>query len=144
MELVASMKNENSGVPAKLRTYVGPAQSRIGALCDPVNGGGVTVDLSSDTLAYNTKRTGYYVGGRMAEPHAIALRSRASAYGRALSAIYMAEDGEGFAGFWFDGFGAVIAEPVDWIEDRTEALSLAERRGEDAIYGIADSETIYL
>lgn len=144
MELVASMKNENSGTPAKLRTYGPLAAAVLGVKCHPANDGGATVDLSSETMDYAKHTTGFYVGGLM-ENINIPAGSRASAYGRALGVIWAATDGKGLAGFWYNPEADVIeAEASEWIADRSEALSLAQRRGERAIYDIAAGETITL
>ena len=133
-----------SQAPAKFQTYAPLTASVLGVKCSPHNDGGATVDLSSDTLDYAKHTTGYYVGGIMPNIN-IPARSRAGAYREALAAIWGATDGKGLAGFWHNPeTGMVEAEASEWYADLTEARSLAERRGEAAIYDVAGQVSIYL
>lgn len=142
MELKSTMAKENSGVHPKFRTYGPPTASALGSKCHPANGGGATVDLSSDTLDYAKHTTGYYVGGLM-PAETFAGTSRASAYLRALRIVWERTDGLGLVGFWEFG-GVIHAEQVEHVEGLTEAVDRAQERGEDAIYGVTEGRSIFL
>lgn len=141
MELVNSMRNENSGVPAKLRTYAGPCTSNLAVVV--YNEGGATIDLDSDTLRLSNKRDGYFVGGATPEITFSQADSDCRDYQRALGEIYMRMNGTGFMGVWAHD-GLVYAEGSQWFETKSEALSVARERGQLAIHDVAGERDIFL
>lgn len=138
---VETMRNENSGIPAKLRTYGGIRGATLAH--ETHANGGVTLDLSSPTMDVARHTHGYYVAG-LQKAHTFDLKgSDTRNYQYALGAAYAATDGLGLMGTWVDN-GVVYAEASEWIEDYETAILTAKLRGELAIWSIASKQSIYI
>lgn len=139
---VPTMRNENSGVSARLRTY---AATSAYALQRATNGSntGTTLDLDHHAMGVARKTSGYWVGG--ATPvHVIPLPSDVRPFVRAFSAVYTALNGTGFVGVWkadADSSTALV-EGVEWFADLDAAELWARVRNEVAIYDIAAGKDI--
>ena len=138
MELVQSMRNENSGVPSKLRTYGGMATSGLPAKV--ARDGGATIDLASPTLRDAAKTTGYFVGGATT-CITFDAGSDVRQYQYALGYVYARMNGTGYFGVW-ESEGLVYAEGSDWFASVDEALSAARIRGQIAIWDVSRSAEI--
>lgn len=138
---VETMRNENSGVTPKLRTY---GQIRGVTLARETRAnGGVTLDLSSPTMAVATHSHGYYVAG-LHKPHMFPLTgSDTRDYQYALGMAYAATDGLGLMGTWVDN-GVVYAEASEWVEDYETAILTAKRRDELAVWDVANQTSLYI
>ena len=138
---VETMRNENSGIDAKLRTY---GQIRGVTLSRETRAnGGVTLDLSSPTMAPATHSHGYYVAG-LHKPHMFDLHtSDTRDYQFALGMAYAATDGLGLMGTWVES-GVVYAEASEWFSDLSEAIVAATDRKELAIWDVANKVSIYV
>lgn len=137
---VETMRKENSGIDAKLRTY---GQIRGVTLSrETRNNGGVTLDLSHHSMDIAAHTSGYYVAG-LHKPHTFALADADTRdYQFALGMAYAATDGHGLMGTWVDN-GTVYAEASEWIEDYETAILEAKLRGELAIWDVANKTSIY-
>lgn len=139
---VKTMRNENSGITPKLRTY--GAIRGVTLARETYAHGGVTLDLSSPTMAVDAHTTGYYVAG-LHKPVEFPLKgSDTRNYQYALGVAYSATQGSGLMGTWVDETGTVIAEASEWVEDRMVALKRAMVRGERAIWDVANKVSIYV
>lgn len=138
---VETMRRENSGIDAKLRTY---GQIRGVTLCrETYANGGVTLDLASPTMSVATHTHGYYVAG-LQTPHTFPLADADTRdYQFALGAAYAATQGLGLMGTWVED-GTVYAEASEWFEDYETATLEAKKRGELAIWDIANRASIYI
>lgn len=138
---VETMRNENSGIDAKLRTYGGIRGVTLAR--ETRANGGVTLDLASPTMDIATHTHGYYVAGlHKAITFALADADTRN-YQYALGAAYAATDGLGLMGTWVDN-GTVYAEASEWFADYETATLTAKLRGELAIWDIASSASIYI
>lgn len=138
---VETMRNENSGISPKLRTY--GAIRGVTLARETAANGGCTLDLSSPTMAVAAHTSGYYVAG-LQKPLTFALKGADTRnYQRALGAAYAATQGVGLMGTWVDN-GTVYAEASEWIEDYESAVLAAKLRGELAVWDIAKAESIYI
>lgn len=138
---VETMRKENSGVDAKLRTY-GPIRG-VTLSRETYANGGVTLDLSTPTMAVATHSHGYYVSG-LHKPHTFPLMAADTRdYQFALGMAYAATDGSGLMGTWVDN-GTVYAEASEWIENYETAILEAKLRGELAVWDVANSASIYI
>jgi len=138
---VETMRNENSGIDAKLRTY--GAIRGVTLNRETHANGGVTLDLASPTMDVARHTYGYYVSG-LQKAHTFDLKgSDTRNYQRALGAAYAATQGLGLMGTWVDN-GVVYAEASEWIEDYETAILTAKLRGESAIWDIAAKKCITL
>lgn len=138
---VETMQNENSGISPKLRTY--GAIRGVTLARETHANGGVTLDLSSPTMAIANHSHGYYVAG-LQKPLTFDLKgSDTRNYQRALGAAYAATDGLGLMGTWVDQ-GVVYAEASEWYADYETAILVAKDRKELAIWDIASKESIYI
>jgi hypothetical protein len=138
---VETMRNENSGIDAKLRTYGGIRGVTLAR--ETRANGGVTLDLASPTMAVATHTHGYYVAG-LQKAHTFALAdSDTRDYQYALGAAYAATDGLGLMGTWVDN-GTVYAEASEWYADYESAILTAKLRGELAIWSVASMKSIYI
>lgn len=138
---VETMRNENSGIDPKLRTYGGIRGVTL--VRETHANGGVTLDLSTPTMAIASHTHGYYVAG-LHTPLTFALKdSDTRDYQRALGAAYAATQGLGLMGTWVDN-GIVYAEASEWYADYETATLTAKLRGELAIWDIASSASIYI
>jgi hypothetical protein len=137
---VETMRNENSGVTPKLRTY---GQIRGVTLSRETRAnGGVTLDLSSPTMAIATHTSGYYVAG-LHKPHMFDLvGSDTRDYQFALGMAYAATDGLGLMGTWVES-GVVYAEASEWHADLASAIQAAQDRRERAIWDVANKVCIF-
>jgi hypothetical protein len=138
---VETMRNENSGVTPKLRTY---GQIRGVTLSRETHAnGGVTLDLSSPTMAIATHTHGYYVSG-LHKPHMFNLAdSDTRDYQFALGMAYAATDGLGLMGTWVES-GVVYAEASEWFEDYEMAILVAKEREQLAVWDVANKVSIYI
>ena len=138
---VETMRNENSGVTPKLRTYGGIRGVTLAR--ETRANGGVTLDLSSPTMAVATHTSGYYVAG-LHKPHMFDLAdSDTRDYQFALGMAYAATDGLGLMGTWVES-GVVYAEASEWYTSRTTAMAVARDRREMAIWDVANKVNIYV
>lgn len=138
---VETMQRENSGISPKLRTY--GAIRGVTLARETYANGGVTLDLSSPTMAVAAHTDGYYVAG-ISKPVMFDLKgSDTRNYQRALGAAYAATDGLGLMGTWVDS-GVVYAEASEWYADYETAILTAKLRGELAIWDIAKAQSIYI
>lgn len=138
---VETMRNENSGIDPKLRTY--GAIRGVTLSRETHANGGVTLDLSTPTMDVATHSHGYYVAG-LQKAHMFDLKgSDTRNYQRALGAAYAATQGLGLMGTWVEQ-GVVYAEASEWIEDYESAILEAKLRGELAIWDVAAKTSIYI
>lgn len=138
---VETMQNENSGISPKLRTY--GAIRGVTLARETAANGGVTLDLSSPTMAIADHQHGYYVAG-LQKAHTFDLKGADTRnYQRALGAAYAATQGLGLMGTWVDS-GVVYAEASEWYEDYETAILTAKLRGELAIWSVGSKKTIYI
>lgn len=139
---VETMRKENSGIDAKLRTY---GQIRGVTLSRETRAnGGVTLDLASPTMAPATHTTGYYVAG-LHKPHTFALKDADTRdYQYALGMAYAATQGLGLMGTWVDDNGVVYAEASEWYADYETAMLEAKLRGELGIWDVANKGCIFV
>lgn len=138
---IETMRAENSGVDPKLRTY--GAIRGVTLNRETYANGGVTLDLSSPTMAVAAHSHGYYVAG-LHKPHTFALSDADTRdYQFALGMAYAATDGLGLMGTWVDN-GTVYAEASEWHADYETAILEAKKRGELAIWDVANKTSIYL
>lgn len=137
---VDTMRNENSGVSPKLRTYA--AIRAITLHKFTYTGTGGTLDLSSDTIAPADKTTGYWVAGTT-QAHIIPLPSDVRPFQRALASVYTALQGTGYCGVWVSGGNAYV-EGSQWVLDRHVATVIGRSRGQVAIFDIAANKNIYI
>lgn len=139
--LVETMRNENSGVSPKLRTYGGIRGVTLAR--ETYANGGATLDLASPTMAPATHTHGYYVAG-LHTPHTFPLAgSDTRDYQYALGMAYAATQGLGLMGTWVDN-GTVYAEASEWFADYEAATLEAKKRGELAVWDVANSASIYI
>lgn len=140
-QTVETMRNENSGVTPKLRTYGGIRGVTLSR--ETSANGGVTLDLSTPTMAIASHKTGYYVAG-LHKPHMFDLKdSDTRDYQFALGMAYAATEGLGLMGTWVDQ-GVVYAEASEWYTSRTTAIAVAKDRGELAIWDVANKVCIHI
>lgn len=138
---VETMRNENSGITPKLRTY--GAIRGVTLARETSANGGVTLDLSTPTMAIANHSHGYYVAG-LQKAHTFALKgSDTRNYQYALGAAYAATQGLGLMGTWVED-GVVYAEASEWYADYETAILTAKLRGERAIWDISAAESIYI
>lgn len=138
---VETMRNENSGVTPKLRTY---GQIRGVTLARETRAnGGVTLDLSTPTMAVATHSHGYYVAGLHTPRMFPLIGSDTRDYQYALGMAYAATDGLGLMGTWVDS-GVVYAEASEWIEDYETAILIAKEREELAVWDVANKVSLYI
>jgi hypothetical protein len=121
-------------------TAIATAATTIAGKCTPAGGGGATFDLA--TLDNHVYTTGYFVGGVMPEIK-IPAASSIAVFIAALNLINNTTGGTGLAGFWLED-NIVVAEASEWIEDRDAAVALGTARGERAIYGVAENDSIFM
>lgn len=139
--LVETMRKENSGVSPKLRTYGGIRGVTLSR--ETYANGGVTLDLSTPTMAVANHSHGYYVGG-LQKAHTFPLTgSDTRDYQFALGMAYAATDGLGLMGTWVDN-GVVYAEASEWHADYETAILTAKERKELAVWDVANSTSIYI
>lgn len=138
---VETMQNENSGISPKLRTY--GAIRGVTLARETHANGGVTLDLSSPTMAIADHTYGYYVAG-LHKPVTFALKgSDTRNYQRALGVAYAATQGLGLMGTW-EHAGMVYAEASEWHADYETAMLIAKERGQLAIWDVAAKQDITL
>lgn len=138
---VETMRNENSGVTPKLRTYGGIRGVTLAR--ETRANGGVTLDLSTPTMAVASHTSGYYVSG-LHKPHTFALAdSDTRDYQFALGMAYAATDGLGLMGTWVDN-GVVYAEASEWFEDYETATLEAKKRDQLGIWDIANKVCVFV
>lgn len=135
---VETMRNENSGIDAKLRTYGGIRGVTLAR--ETRANGGVTLDLSSPTMDIARHTYGYYVAG-LQKAHTFDLKDADTRnYQYALGAAYAATQGLGLMGTWVDQ-GVVYAEASEWYADYETAMLVAKERGELAIWDIIAAQS---
>lgn len=138
---VETMRNENSGITPKLRTYGGIRGVTLAR--ETYANGGVTLDLSSPTMDIARHTDGYYVAG-IHKPLMFDLKDADTRnYQRALGAAYAATQGLGLMGTWVDS-GVVYAEASEWYADYETAILVAKEREELAIWDVAAKQEIRL
>ena len=105
-------------------------------------GGGVT--FAPDGSVARLK-TGYAVGGRVPS---IAVETSVTGPGlRTAVALALVSVGRqswtefGHTGVWKDDDGKIYVDAVDIITDKDEALAIATKRGEKAIFGFAEQKS---
>lgn len=115
------------------------------ALKSATEDGGWTLALNGEDVP----TVGYVVGGDPALPERV-LSGWDDVPGLATLTVvdsYMARAsvlGRSYTGGWVRDDGALVLDTPTILADRQEALSLARERGEEAIYSLADGETIYV
>ena len=138
---VETMRNENSGISPKLRTYGGIRGVTLSR--ETSANGGCTLDLASPTMALASHNSGYYVAG-LQKPHTFDLKgSDTRNYQYALGMAYAATQGLGLMGTWVDN-GIVYAEASEWYADYETAILVAKDRKELAIWDVANKASIYI
>jgi hypothetical protein len=135
------MRNENSGISAKLRTY--GAIRGVTLARETYANGGVTLDLASPTMAIASHTHGYYVSGLQKALTFDLKGSDTRNYQRALGAAYAATQGLGLMGTWVDQ-GVVYAEASEWYADYETAILVAKDREQLAIWDIAAKESVFI
>lgn len=138
---VETMRNENSGIDAKLRTYGGIRGVTL--VRETHANGGVTLDLASPTMDIASHKTGYYVAG-LHKPVTFDLKDADTRnYQFALGVAYTATQGLGLMGTWVDQ-GVVYAEASEWYADYETAILVAKEREELAVWDIASATSVYI
>lgn len=138
---VETMQAENSGISPKLRTY--GAIRGVTLARETHANGGVTLDLSTPTMAIAEHKTGYYVAGLHKAVMFDLEGSDTRNYQRALGTAYAATQGLGLMGTWVDS-GVVYAEASEWYPDWQTAVQVATDRKELAIWSIGSKKCIYI
>lgn len=135
---VATMARENSGTPAKLRTFGRLRGYTLQRLTR--ENGGATLDLSSEMLTPATHTSGYYVGG-YGKVTSFPLISDVRPYITAIREAYVASGGSGMVGTWLHA-GMVYAERSEHHESRFTAMHVARKLGQLEIFDIAAGVSI--
>lgn len=119
----------------------------VATLADMAAQGGGTLDLTTGQAA--TLEDGYYVGGAYGIlpwifPSDPVMAETLEVTGQWADAVAsMAGQGATYVGVW-EHAGMYYVDATEWYADRSEAIEAGARRGEIAIWGIADSEEITL
>lgn len=138
---VQTMRNENSGITPKLRTY--GAIRGVTLNRETHANGGVTLDLSSPTMDVDKHTTGYYVAGLHKAVTFPLKGSDTRNYQYALGVAYAATNGSGLMGTWVED-GIVHAEASEWFACLGRALKAGREREQISIWDVQAGREIRL
>lgn len=153
-----ALRNENSSIPARLRTYGDMATRKMFRLTQAE--GGTTVSL--ETFDVPAKVDGFFVGkakgirgqviaSRVIPAAEFSLKTLRNAFGEiygehhtyaTLEAGAVVRDA--YIGTWKDEDGSVHVDAVNWTADRSQAVLWGLERDELAIWDVAANAEIRL